>query len=121
MWSFDDREIEELLNGFFKPTKTKKKIVNGYSTDEELVLVYNIPGIDPKDIEIGLEDNTITVTGKLKKQFGEKIFSEFQLEDVDTTVIINRKYDLDTIKTKYENGLLILTINKNQKKRILKL
>ena len=39
--------------------------VDIFETEQELVLTAEVPGIDEKDIEIEIENNTLTIRGKI--------------------------------------------------------
>ena len=38
--------------------------VNVYETDDEYLLRADLPGVDPKDMDLSVAENTVTLTGK---------------------------------------------------------
>jgi len=92
--------------------------VDIYENEHELVLTAEVPGIEEKDIEIKVEDNTLTVKGERKME------SETQEENYHR---IERSYgsffrsfslpnyvDHDKIKAENTNGVLKITMPKKQ-------
>jgi HSP20 family protein len=90
--------------------------VDIYENEHELVLTAEVPGIDDKDIEIKVEDNTLTIKGERKME------NETQEENYHR---IERSYgaffrsfslphyvDHDTIKAEHLNGILTITMPK---------
>jgi HSP20 family protein len=71
---YSGREEQGLLLGTWAPS------VDIYETEAELVLTAEVPGIDEKDIEIRIEDNTLTVKGerKLEKEAKEENYHRIE-------------------------------------------
>ena len=53
-------EEKDMMSSSWSPS------VDIFETENELVLTAEVPGIDEKDIEIKLEDNTLTLKGERK-------------------------------------------------------
>lgn len=51
-------EEKELVSGTWSPS------VDIRETDKELILTAELPGVEEKDIDIEVEDNTLTIKGK---------------------------------------------------------
>src|SRR3954451_24098529 len=69
------RGSDELLtSGTFVPP------VDIYEDDQNIVLKMEIPGVDPKDINITMENNTLTVRGerKIEKDVKEENFHRIE-------------------------------------------
>jgi HSP20 family protein len=88
--------------------------VDAYATTEEIVVVANMPGIKPEDVEITLEGDTLTIRGErpaplenVNYVIQERTHGAFQ-----RTLNINVPVDADRAEARLENGLLILTIPK---------
>lgn len=73
-------------------------------------LMYAIPGVDKKDLSVALEENTCIVSSK------EKVFYFGKLESK-----VRMKFDIDYDKTvtKFENGVLSISLfkKKNESKQ----
>lgn len=88
--------------------------LDAYVTPEEIVVVANMPGLNPEDVEITLEGDTLTIKGErpaplenVNYVMQERPYGKFQ-----RTLNINIPVDADKAEAKYEHGLLTLTIPK---------
>ena len=87
--------------------------------ENEFVISADIPGVDPKDIEIHMEDGVLTIKGqrqaetadnqdgykRVERSYGS-FYRRFSLPD---------SADAENIKAKSHNGVLELTIPKTEK------
>jgi HSP20 family protein len=88
--------------------------LDAYVTPEEIILIANVPGVRPEDVEITLEGDTLMIRGErpaplenVNYVLQERTHGAFQ-----RTLTINVPVDVERAEAKYENGLLILTIPK---------
>ena len=88
--------------------------IDAYVTPEEIVIVANIPGVKPEEVEITLEGDTLTIKGErpaplenVNYVLQERLYGPFQ-----RTVNINVPVDAGRAEAHYDNGLLTLTIPK---------
>ena len=56
-----DRLFSEVSGG---PAAREFPAVNIYSSDENLVMTAELPGIDPKELDISVKDDTVTIRGE---------------------------------------------------------
>ena len=61
------QEVDRLFRGFPREGGTFPA-VNIYGNDHELVLTAEIPGLDPKDIDIQVQGDHVTVKGERKAE-----------------------------------------------------
>ncbi len=92
--------------------------VDIYETDESLVLQAELPGINPDDVEIRVEDNTLYLKGERKF---EKEVKEENLHRVERAYgTFSRNFalpgsvDASNVKAEYKNGILTLTMPKRE-------
>lgn len=103
---------EELVTGAWSPA------VDIHETDVSYVVSADLPGLNRDDIEIGVEDNTLTIKGE--KRFEEKV-------PRDKYIRIERSYgkfvrsfslpqnvDAAKIKATFKDGILDLTLPKKE-------
>ena len=83
-------------------------------TADEIVIVANVPGVKPEDVEITIEGDSLTIKGQrlpLAKDVNyvlqERGFGPFQ-----RTLNINVPVDANRAEAHYENGVLTLRIPK---------
>jgi HSP20 family protein len=88
--------------------------LDAYVTPDEIVIVANVPGVKPENVEITLEGDTLTIKGErpapmenVDYVLQERPFGLFQ-----RTLNVNIPVDSEKAEAKYENGMLILTIPK---------
>ena len=92
--------------------------VDIFETGDSLVLKAELPGINPDDVEIRVEDNTLYLKGERKF---EKEVKEESLHRVERSYgTFTRSFALpntinaDTVKAEYESGVLTLTMPKRE-------
>lgn len=88
--------------------------LDAYVTQDEIVIIANMPGVKAEDVEITIEGDTLTIKGErpapmenVDYVLRERPFGLFQ-----RTLNINIPVDSGKAEAKYENGLLILTVPK---------
>ena len=113
-----DRTFDRLFNGltrdeFFTPNK-----VYNYTGFEAEVLengkqkvTINTIGHNPKNILVDVTEEEITI--KSKKEEGTSRF----VKDIDLTLTVGTDYDGTKSEAKFENGLLILLIDKKNERK----
>lgn len=92
--------------------------VDIYETDDSVVLKAELPGINPDDVEIRVEDSTLYLKGERKF---EKEVKEENLHRVERsygtfarTFALPNTIDADKVKAEYQNGILTLTMPKHE-------
>lgn len=90
--------------------------VDIYEKENELVLKAELPGIDENDIEIKIEDNTITLKGdrKFEKETKEENYHRIERSygSFYRSFTLPRNIDQDKIRAESENGILKVTMPK---------
>ena len=66
---FFGRELVETKNG---PMETWKPSCDVEETDKELLVKVDLPGVEPKDVDISFSDNTLVVRGEKREEKEEK-------------------------------------------------
>ncbi len=92
--------------------------VDIYETEHELVVKADLPEVDPKDLDIRVENNILTIRGERK--FEKKVSEENYLRVERAYGSFARSFTLantvnsDAIKADYQNGVLMLSIPKRE-------
>jgi len=92
--------------------------VDIYETEHELVVKADLPEVDPKDLDIRVENNLLTIRGERK--FDKKVSEENYLRVERSYGSFARSFTLantvnsDAIKAEYQNGVLTLSIPKRE-------
>jgi HSP20 family protein len=92
--------------------------VDIYETEHELVVKADLPEIDPKDLDIRVENNILTIRGERK--FEKNVSEENYLRVERSYGSFARSFTLantvnsEAIKADYQNGVLTLSIPKRE-------
>jgi HSP20 family protein len=88
--------------------------LDAYITAEEIVIVANMPGVKPENVDITLEGYTLTIKGErpaplenVDYVLQERTYGKFQ-----RTLNINIPVDANKAEAKFEDGLLTLIVPK---------
>src|SRR5580704_15449909 len=117
-------QINRLFNETFERPGQESNLtawapaVDIYENEHELVVKADLPDIDPKDLDIRVENNILTIRGERK--FEKKVNEDNYLRVERAYGAFSRSFALantvnpDGIKADYQNGVLTLTIPKRE-------
>ena len=88
-------------------------------TKDELVVKAEVPGMEPKDIDISLSDGVLTIKGE-KKQEKEEKEADYHLVErsygaFTRSVRLPKEVQSDKISASYKDGILNVTLPKSEK------
>ena len=87
-------------------------------TKYELIVKAEVPGISPKDINISLVDNTLTIKGEKKQQMEEKDENYHYIGrgygSFVRTIPLSREVQGDKVKASYKDGILKIVLPKSE-------
>lgn len=92
--------------------------VDIYESEHELVVKADLPDVDPKDLDIRVENNILTIRGERK--FEKNVSTENYLRVERAYGTFSRSFALsntvntEAIKAEYQNGVLTLHIPKRE-------
>ncbi len=123
------RDIESLFNGVEGSGNGAQRgevtaaawapAVDIREEDGAYVVHADVPGVDPKDIELDMENGVLTVRGERKSEVKEGKDNYHRIERVSGTFY--RRFtlpdtaDAESISAKYTNGVLEVRIPKQEK------
>src|SRR5213080_5462965 len=117
-------QVNRLFNDVFERTGEESSLtawapaVDIYETEHALMVKADLPEVDPKDLDIRVENNILTIRGERK--FEKKVNEENYLRVERSYGSFARSFSLantvntDAIKADYQNGVLTLTIPKRE-------
>lgn len=129
------REFDQLLKGNWWPVSDRTAefpLINARQKDDTLVLTAELPGINPAEIELSIEKNTLTLAGKRAGESSqnaegndeheenfirrERWFKAFQRK-------IELPFEVDSEKcdAAYEKGVLTVTLHRAPQQQAKKL
>ncbi len=108
-YSGADRD-ESLTTSSFAPA------VDVYEDEHKVTLKIEVPGIDEKDIDVRVENNTLTVQGerKIEKEEKEENYRrvERQYGSFTRTFTLPQTVDTENVSANYDKGVLNVTLPK---------
>ena len=101
---------EQLAQGTFVPA------VDIYEDQHNLVLKLEIPGVNEDDLNVSLENNTLTVSGERKFEKEEKEENFHRIErrfgSFTRTFRLPNTVDTEKVEAGYDKGVLKVTLGK---------
>ena len=90
--------------------------VDVYEDEHQVTLKIEVPGIDEKDIDVRVENNTLTVTGERKIEKEEKQENyrrvERQYGSFTRTFTLPHTVDAEKVSADYDKGVLKISLPK---------
>lgn len=112
--------LDEMMEDAFSWSKgTFIPELNVYETDKEFEITVALPGMSKDDINIGFENNTITISGErtLPEEEGTKYHRiESRFGKFERSLPLPNVIDEENINATYDNGVLTITVPKSKEK-----
>ena len=120
------RDFDRLFRGAFsaQPGETELSTrswappVDIYETEDAIVLKAELPGVDPKDVEVRVEDNTLYLKGerKFEKEVKEQNYHRVERSygSFARSFSLPNSISTDQVKAEFKDGLLTLTMPKRE-------
>lgn len=125
-------EIDRLFDDFGQPARslfnfpTGTKGVNGpipalemIDGEKEYRLTAELPGLGEKDVEVEVADGVLSISGQKKEESERKeggyLMSERRYGSFSRSISLPADVDPDAIKASFANGVLTLTLGKDEK------
>lgn len=91
--------------------------VNIYETNEGYLLQAEMPGVNKQGLEITLENNEITITGRRQPPTvpGEVLFRESRTADFRRVFELDPAIDTGKVAARMDQGVLTLTLPKSER------
>jgi HSP20 family protein len=110
---FEDSFVRGPLGGFDQAGTLPLDVT---STADALVVEAAMPGIKPEDVEITVENGTLTIRGQHREERktgeGESLVQEIRRSSVVRTVSLPQGLEPDKATASFEDGILKLSIPK---------
>lgn len=96
--------------------------VNMRETDDRYMLELVAPGLKKENFNLSVSGNLLTVSFEASKEENQDhqkgwIRQEYSLQSFSRTFTLDDTVDIDKIEARYENGILQLSLPKNDKAR----
>ena len=109
-----DRLFKEMVGDLFSGRRGRGAArvwsppMEAYASDGNLVLRFDLPGVTLEDVDITLEDHTLTVSGvrKAVAEGAPHLLLELPYGEFRRSVTVPEGSDADSIKATYKDGVL---------------
>ncbi len=117
------KRFSDIMDEFFNDAVATRRdtftpSIDISETEKQFVIDVEVPGVDKKDIELSIENNTLTISGERKFEKKEDNKQYHRVESHYGT--FSRTFSLpDNVKTEsihasYNNGILSITVDKSE-------
>lgn len=117
-----EKEFDRMLHAGFDVAVSEgewQPKVDIIEEDDKFIAKIDIPGVDPKDININLDNNTLIIKGEKETEHKEKKESFIRYERSKGSfyrrIVLPGTINSDKVSAKNKNGVLIITIPKAEK------
>ena len=117
---FDDRFDRLVERAFGRDRQAPwMPAMDVYETDEKVVVAVELPGIKAEDVEVSVEDSTLTVSGK--REFASEVTEEsyHRIErrygSFSRAVSLPPQVDTAKVEARFADGILIVEVPKVEK------
>jgi len=113
------QEKKELASKEEKTVPARYYVPNSdiYETEDALVVVMEVPGVEKKDLEISLESDVLRVEARIdfiKYDGLDPLYTEYNVGHYSRAFTVSSKIDQHQISAELEDGVLKLTLKKSQ-------
>ena len=106
------RDIDDLFGRFFGHSEASSSLGNWvprmetYRKDNEFVLRFDLPGVNPNDVQVQAEGNVLSISGERKSEEKREGYQETSYGKFERTVTLPQGIEADKIAARYEHGVL---------------
>ena len=115
------RSFEDLVNSFWGsnggsqwPTVSHDVPTDVFHTDDKLVIRMDLPGVNPNDVEVTVQENVVLINGTRRFDWdAEKVRFVRRgsfYGDFTQRVALGKGLNLDQVNARFENGVLELSV-----------
>ncbi len=116
------REMDRLFEDFFRRSGLPARwgpAVDVVETSDNVIVRAELPGMDPKDVDISISGDTLTIKGEKREEKEDKGKSFYRVErsygSFCRTISLPAGVEADKAKADYNNGVLEVTLPKSEK------
>jgi len=118
MWS-NPFHHEKFPDTFSFSSLNKVPKIDVVDRDKEIFVKAELPGFDKDDLDISIANNRLVIKAKTckeeKEEKGDYLKQEIRQSEIYRSVFLPDDVDDEKIKTSYKNGVLEMTIPKQEK------
>jgi HSP20 family molecular chaperone IbpA len=110
----EKRELEKKQEST-APARTFVPTADIFETEPSLTVVLEMPGVDKNNVDISIEDNVLTIQGRLdfaKYQGLQPVYTEYNVGHYRRSFSLSNKIDQGKISAEMTDGVLTLVVPK---------
>ena len=119
------KRFSDIMDEFFSDTVATRQqafapSINISETDKQYLIDVEVPGVDKNNIELNVENNTLTISGE--REFEKRDEGKHYHRVESSYGSFSRSFTLpdnvkdDSIQATYNNGILNISIDKSEQK-----
>jgi HSP20 family protein len=120
-----DRAFDRMVRNWVSPVSFSEfdwnPSIDVSESENDFVVKAEIPGVDPKDVEISVDNNNLIISGEKKQEQEEKERNYYRLErsygSFRRSFALPADVDVDKIKASSRDGVISVVIPKSGEKK----
>jgi HSP20 family protein len=117
------KRFSDIMDEFFNDAVATRRdtfvpSIDISETETQFVIDVEVPGVDKKDIELSIENNTLTISGERKFEKKEDNKQYHRVEShygtFSRTFSLPDNVNTESINASYNNGILSITVDKSE-------
>ena len=106
---------------FAAPFESRMPKVDVVERDDEVVVRAEVPGVEKKDLDVSVSENSVTIKGETshetKEEKGDYVRSELSRGTFSRMVSLPGTVDAEKAKATFKDGILELSLPKVEKSK----
>ena len=127
------REMDRLFDDFFAPAEARSfgspaqaeralmPSIDVHESEKAYTVTAELPGIDPKDVELDLRDNALAIRGEKRSESteeeGGRRYAERSYGRFERVIPLPVEVDSEKVEASCDNGVLKIVLPKNAQLR----
>jgi HSP20 family protein len=124
------RRMDQLFDDFFAPMEPRNRgafaggawpSVDVDETEKGYHVTAELPGLEQKDVDVQLSENTLTIKGEKREERNEgnggRRYAERTYGRFERVIPFESEVDADKVQATFKNGVLTVDLPKNPKAR----
>ena len=111
------REVEKKQESTM-PVRDFVPVTDIFETEQALTVVLEMPGVSKESVEVGVENDVITITGRIdssKYEGLQPLYTEYNIGNYSRSFQISSKIEQEGITAELTNGVMTLVLPKAEK------
>ena len=111
------REVEKKQESTM-PVRDFVPVTDIFETEQALTVVLEMPGVSKESVEVGVENDVITITGRIdssKYEGLQPLYTEYNIGNYSRSFQISSKIEQERIEAELKDGVMTLVLPKAEK------